>query len=191
MSALVSSNNFGAFTRGSYHHLCRRLPLRTPFNLLGASHYIKGQGTDRSQWSLLVKKGTFLGMPLNNPKSIVSCPILKDTNFIGSESVKYASTCISKGQALLTTHFTTLAAAKVAQRKQFEERKAAKQDTGLGIYDIKGVYSQAQVRATFYPKFENEKSDQEVKLFMFYQSFADACILGSDFCGGKCGKESL
>lgn len=30
------------------------------------------------------------------------------------------------------------------------------------------TYSQAQIRATFYPKFENEKSDHEVILFLLF-----------------------
>ncbi|KAI5080907.1 hypothetical protein GOP47_0004090 [Adiantum capillus-veneris] len=155
MSALGSPNSW----RGSHQHIRRRLPLRTPTNLLGAYHYLQVQGTDQCPW----KQGTFLGMPVNIVhKGIVSCPILKDTKLVGSESVKFTATCISQGQAFSTAHLSTLAA-KVAQRKQVDERKTAKQDIGLGIHDIKGVYSQAQVRATFYPKFENEKSDQEVR----------------------------
>jgi hypothetical protein len=35
-------------------------------------------------------------------------------------------------------------------------------DSGQGMHEIRGAFTQAQVRATFYPKFENEKSDQEV-----------------------------
>lgn len=30
------------------------------------------------------------------------------------------------------------------------------------------TYAQAQIRATFYPKFENEKSDQEVFFYIFF-----------------------
>lgn len=33
------------------------------------------------------------------------------------------------------------------------------------------TYSLAQIRATFYPKFENEKSDQEVTVCLFFLRF--------------------
>eukprot|EP00249_Psilotum_nudum_P024453 c29187_g1_i1 orf=271-3738(-) len=34
------------------------------------------------------------------------------------------------------------------------------------IIEVKGAWAEAQVRATFYPKFENEKSDQEIRMKM-------------------------
>lgn len=45
------------------------------------------------------------------------------------------------------------------------------------------TYTQAQIRATFYPKFENEKSDQEVFLYsMCFLKFTPwICFIGPNF----------
>lgn len=37
------------------------------------------------------------------------------------------------------------------------------------------TYAHAQIRATFYPKFENEKSDQEVFYSFYFYSFFSCC----------------
>jgi len=49
----------------------------------------------------------------------------------------------------------------LSAEKKEHQHKGKKGDTGTPK-KVKGTVSQAQLRATFYPKFENEKSDQEV-----------------------------
>ena len=41
---------------------------------------------------------------------------------------------------------------------------SVKERRSCSSQEVKGLVVQAQLRATFYPKFENEKSDQEVNL---------------------------
>lgn len=84
----------------------------------------------------------------------------EDTKVAGQGSIRSKFRCIPRAQG-----FSTLAA-KVSQSKRTEERRAAKEDSEQGMNEIKGSLSQSQVRATFYPKFENEKSDQEVRARM-------------------------
>ena len=38
---------------------------------------------------------------------------------------------------------------------------------GAGFNEDANTFARAQVRATFYPKFENEKSDQEVRVYYY------------------------
>jgi len=49
----------------------------------------------------------------------------------------------------------------VSAEKIEHQHKGKKGDTATPK-KVKGTVAQAQLRATFYPKFENEKSDQEV-----------------------------
>ena len=65
--------------------------------------------------------------------------------------------CIHKEHGISTAEFST-----IAPKKQMEEQRISGFDSAQGMHEIRGAFAQAQIRATFYPKFENEKSDQEV-----------------------------
>lgn len=89
-------------------------------------------------------------------------PTIEDTKAMGRVTVRQKFICASKSKGFSAAQLSTLAP-KVAPNKRIEDRKAVKEDSAQGMHDVKGTFSQAQVRATFYPKFENEKSDQEVR----------------------------
>ncbi|KAH7352709.1 hypothetical protein KP509_19G059600 [Ceratopteris richardii] len=99
-------------------------------------------------------------------REIGSCWRLKESLSVYSRNVGLTLRYIFKRQPILSARFATVAAVKIAEKKPIEEHKVAKGSKRQGLHDVKGVFSQAQVRATFYPKFENEKSDQEVRLRM-------------------------
>ena len=65
--------------------------------------------------------------------------------------------CIHKEHGISTAEFST-----IAPKRQIEEQRLTGFDSAQGMHEIRGAFAQAQIRATFYPKFENEKSDQEV-----------------------------
>ena len=76
--------------------------------------------------------------------------------------------CIHKDHAISAAEFST-----IAPRKQTEEQRISDFDSGQGMHEIRGAFTQAQIRATFYPKFENEKSDQEV---FYWKEFNVICL---------------
>lgn len=48
---------------------------------------------------------------------------------------------------------------------------------GAGFNEDANTFARAQVRATFYPKFENEKSDQEVCIYYIFTWLEETEIL--------------
>ena len=58
----------------------------------------------------------------------------------------------------------------VLNRNQMVEEEKTFKDSIVGDFVVeKQAFARSQIRATFYPKFENENSDQEVSLLLSLQ----------------------
>lgn len=116
-----------------------------------------------------------IGNPLGNPphghgQTVVSNPraygTVSGSSLVESESIAVGNGLVERSRATSSVQDISVGLSGLFKPNYLENFSVDN-----------STYTSAQIRATFYPKFENEKSDQEVSSFFFSIQYPSISML--------------